>query len=451
MTMNLEEAIDQAGSPLALLWQPNARAWSPPVIEAEYAGWQREQTAAKDSVALSDLSHHMADLFIEGPDAVKLLAEHSANNYERFEIGQAKQFIAVTPHGHMISDGILMRDAEQRITLTGPAAAQNWIRYQGTHGGYDVSFSSDPDSAHRGGLMPVLCRFQIQGPQALALAEKLFGEPLPPVRFFHSVPVTLNGRELRALRHGMSGQPGFEFIGAGGDGDYIKEALMKAGEEFGLVQVGARAYSTNGIESGWVPTQVPGIYTDANLRAYRAHLDSQSYEGMKPLNGSFFSPDIEDYYVTPYELGYGRSVNLNHDFVGRDALQLAAERPHRTKVTLKLDTADFVRALGSDPGFFVNYGRYRVEREAALVGTTCQIGSIALVGGFLSLALVEPEHAIPGTEVTIIWGEHPGPDAGPDTDLRFAEVRATVHPSPFNEYARTQYRADDQLARQPNV
>ncbi|HXJ25029.1 MAG TPA: hypothetical protein VNH17_04995, partial [Streptosporangiaceae bacterium] len=106
---SLQDGIDRAGSPVALLWQQNPAPWLPENIDPEYAGWRREQAAWHEAVSLSDVSHHMFDLYIEGPDATKLLAAVSANNYESFAIGQAKQFVPVTRNGHIITDGILLR------------------------------------------------------------------------------------------------------------------------------------------------------------------------------------------------------------------------------------------------------------------------------------------------------------------------------------------------------
>ena len=63
----------------------------------------------------------------------------------------------------------------------------------------------------------------------------------------------LLGRKVRALRHGMAGAPGLEIWGPYAERDEIREAIMEAGRDFGLVQVGARAYSSNTLESGWIP------------------------------------------------------------------------------------------------------------------------------------------------------------------------------------------------------
>ncbi len=437
----LQEAIDKAGSPMHLVWKPGAPAWTVPVIAPEYVGWKEEQAAWRDNVAISDLSHHMWDLWIEGPDAQRLLMEHSANNYQNFAVGQAKQFVPVTARGNLITDGILMRDGEERYNLSGVPASQSWIRYHGETGGYDVEMRVDPDSGLRKQGEPILFRYQLQGPNALALTEAIFGGPLPVTRFFHSTPVSLGGRNFRAFRHGMAGMPGYEFIGDWKDAAFVKDAILKAGEAFGLVHVGGKAYYTNGIESGWIPTPTPGIFTDPELAAYRDWLSVFSYEGQKPLHGSFYSDNIEDYYVSPFELGYGKSIAFNHDYVGREALERAKLDYRRRKVTLVFHKDDAARVFGQ-PDYFNTYGRYRLEAGGKMVGMSFQTGLIGPLDSILSLALVDADYAAPGTLLDFVWGEHSGPGSDPSADHGLQRVRAMVAPSPYNEHARTEYRRD---------
>ena len=40
----------------------------------------------------------------------------------------------------------------------------------------------------------------------------------------------------------------------------IRSAIIEAGKDFGLVQVGARACATNTLESGWIPSPLPAVY-----------------------------------------------------------------------------------------------------------------------------------------------------------------------------------------------
>jgi len=437
---SLQSGIDGAGSAVNLLWKPGSEPWMPEIVEPEYAGWRAEQTAWHEGVALLNLSHHMSDTVIEGPDATRLLSEVSANNYEAFALGRAKQFVPVTSRGLLIEDGILLREQENRYTLSGVSAAQNWVKYHGEKGGYDVRFDTDPESRVRGNAEPKIFRYQIQGPGARELVERAFGKPLPETKFFHSQLVDLDGRPVRAFRHGMAGQAGFEFVGAWADADHVYDAFLRAGEPLGLVRVGSMAYPTASLESGWIPTVVPAIYTDPELAGYREWVGLYSFEGQKPLHGSYFSENIEDYYVSPYELGYGRLLSFKHDFIGREALERAREDVRRTKVTLVLDMADVRRALGEDPGFVLSYARCRVEAGGELLGMTYYAGFLEPVGTVLALGVVDSAHAEPGTRVEIVWGEHPGAGTAPDADLGFPRIGATVQPAPFDQHARTQYR-----------
>lgn len=438
---SLQDGIGRAGSPVKLLWKPNAAPFKVPVVAPEYAGWREEQRASQ-TVAFSDLSHHMSDLFLEGPDSTRLLEAVSANDFGNFAVGQAKQFVPVSQEGYIITDGILMRTDAQKYILSGVPAAQNWVKYHGEKGGYDVSATVDPDSAFRKSGGPVLFRYQLQGQRALELTERVFGGPLPKTKFFHSIEVSLRGRRFRALRHGMLGQPGYEFIGRWEDGEEVKEAILGAGKEFGLTLIGGLAYATNGIESGWIPTPTPGIYVLPELEDYRRWLSLYSFEGQKPLHGTFVSQDIRDYYVSPYELGYGRSIAFNHDFIGRASLEEARNDIRRTKVTLVFNPDDVRDVFGSDPGYILSYARYRVLSASRTAGMTFYCGHIHPQGTILGLALVDSACAAPGTEVTVLWGEHPGPDSAValDADVGYARMRATVQPAPYDVFARTQYR-----------
>ena len=393
-------------------------------------------------MALSDLSHHIPYLVIEGRDALELLRDCVVNDVDTFAIDQAKQIVAVNNDGYFVGDGILTRESDDKFTLCAVNYIETWIRYHGENGDYDVTFENIPDAAHRFGADPVLFRYQVQGPHALELVEKVFGGPIPKTKFFHSVRVELEGRSFHALRHGMTGQPGFEFYGAWADHKVLFDALLHHGEHFGLVRVGAMAYSLNALESGWYPIPTAAIYDQPELKDYRESIPAMSFEGMMPLKGSFYSPDIADHYVTPYDLGYGRLVKFNHDFIGREALERLKDEPSRVRVTLVFDEAD-ARAVWGDPEleFVQSYGHYRVEDGDDLVGLGVYVGTMAHRGTVMSLALVDAAHATPGTRVTFVWGEHPGGDATPDP-ASFTRISATVEASPYDEFARTGYRAN---------
>jgi vanillate/3-O-methylgallate O-demethylase len=248
----------------------------------------------------------------------------------------------------------------------------------------------------------------------------------------------------------MAGQPGFELFGDWADGERILEALLAAGEPLDLVRVGARGYSTANLESGWVPAPLPAIFTGEETAAYRSWLPAAKAGS---LGGSYLPDDISGYYLTPYELGYGKTIKFDHDFVGSDALRGLADQPQREKVTLVWNAQDVAAAIGSllEPGLPAKYfelpkARYAlyqfdaVRRDGAAVGVSHDCGYLANEQAFLSLASVDPSVAQPGTEVTVTWGEQPNsakPQVEPHSQR---EIRATVAPAPYVDFARTGYR-----------
>jgi vanillate/3-O-methylgallate O-demethylase len=161
---------------------------------------------------------------------------------------------------------------------------------------------------------------------------------------------------------------------------------------------------------------------------------------MRGLHGSYYSENVEDYYVSPYELGYGKSIAFNHDFIGRDALEKAKGNVPRTKVTLVFNPDDVKKVFGADHDFILSYARFRVAAGSALAGMTFYTAFIDPAKTILSLALVDKQFAQPGTEVTVSWGEHPGFGTEPNAELGFPSLRATVQIAPYSEVARTTYR-----------
>ena len=192
-------------------------------------------------------------------------------------------------------------------------------------------------------------RYQVQGPRATQVLEKLHGGPLPDIRFFNFTWLTIAGQKVRALRHGMAGEPGLEVFGPYEQRDEIRAAILEAGKDFGIVAVGSRTYASNTLESGWIPSPLPAVYTGEKMRAYREWLPANGYEGTGSLGGSFVSANIEDYYLTPYELGYGHFVKFDHEFIGRQALEKRVQdaRAHRRKVTFEWNGEDLGRILAS--------------------------------------------------------------------------------------------------------
>ena len=244
----------------------------------------------------------MTDMYMEGPDALKVLSMLGVNSFNNFGPSKAKQFVACNYDGYVIGDVILFHLEPNRFNLVGRPSVHNWVQYHCETGGYDVKLDRDERTVARPGpIVRQAYRFQVQGPNALKVIEKVTGT-VPDVKFFNMADFTIAGREFARCVTAWSVNLDRMF-GPSADGDAVKAAIVEAGQEFGLRLSGARAYSSNTLESGWIPSPLPAIYTGEKMKAFREWLPANSYEAIGSLGGSFYSENIEDYYLTPYESG----------------------------------------------------------------------------------------------------------------------------------------------------
>jgi len=450
---NLEEKLKTAGNPVEMLRNSQIGPYAFPVVRHEFTNWRDEQRSWRETCALFDQSHHMTDLYVEGPDALKVFSDLAVNSFKNFKVNTAKQFVATNHQGFVIGDAILFYLSDNRFNLVGRPPAANWVQFNVDTGKYNAKAERDERSAQNNGRRRTF-RFQLQGPNALKTMAKIIGRTPPDVRFFAMDTFTIGGHDVRALRHGMVGQPGWELFGPWEQGDAVRDAIVLAGQEFGIRQVGARTYPTSCLESGWIPSPLPAIYTGNEMKAYRQWLTGSSYEAMASLGGSFVSGDIGDYYLTPYDLGYGPFVKFDHDFVGRAALEQMSTTLPRQKVTLLWNGDDVARAFKTMSGEgditkyidtpLANYATLpydRVMKGGTVAGLSTYTGYTYNERSWLSLGIVNAEQAAPGTEVTIVWGEEGRGTTKPTVERhKQAEIRATVAPVPISEVARVAYR-----------
>jgi vanillate/3-O-methylgallate O-demethylase len=385
---SLEQKIAQIGSPVRMLRNAQQGAYEFP-MPGEHSNWRDEQRAWRTTAVLFNQSFHMTDIYFKGPDVARLFSDLGVNSFATFGQNKAKQFVAVNAEGRVIGDAILF-----------------------------------------------------------GLAD----DGRPAIKFFNIGEFTVAGHRVRALNHTMVGAPGaehtgLELWGPAGHGDDVLAALLAAGEEFGLRQGGARAYGTTALESGWIAAPVPAIYSGASMKPYREYLSAASWEASASLAGSFVSDNIDDYYLTPWDLGYGHLVKFDHDFLGRPALERLAEGRHRKKAWLRWHDEDAQRVISSSlfgkdgerakyldiPAS--NYATLPCDSVLAgsrLAGTARYTGYTVNVGGWSSLAVLDEDVARDGERLTLVWGEPGGGTAKPTVERHGqTEVRVTVSTSPL--------------------
>jgi vanillate/3-O-methylgallate O-demethylase len=455
---SLSALIAQHTNPVDMLRNSKIGMYVYPVVAPEFTNWRDEQGAWRDHAVLFDQSHHMDELIVEGPDAEVFLSYVGINGFANFDLNRAKHFVPVTPAGHVIGDMIIFRERTDKFILVGRAPTANWVRFQAARGEWKVRLFHDPRSNSRPDGERILrthYRFQIQGPDAPAIFEKINGGPVPDIKFFHVNEINIGSKKVQALRHGMAGAPGLEIWGPYADKHYIQSTILQAARDIGvnLVQVGSRAYSTNTLESGWIPSPLPGIYTgDGMMAEYRDWLGADSYEAAGSIGGSYVSDEISDYYVNPFELGYGFYIGWKKDdFIGKDALMKMKDGPNRKKVTFEWNKEDVLKIIASGleqgtPFKWIDFPQPNYASSSAdMVMQGDKMMGVSMFNGyswnercFLSLGVVDPSVQVDDI-LTLKWGEPEQSGKTSTESHKQTEIRVRVSDTPYAKDARENY------------
>ena len=239
---SLEDVINAAGNPVQLLRNSQTGPYIYPVVPPEFSNWRDEQRAWRDTCMLFNQSYHMTDMYVEGPDALKVLSMLGVNSFKNFGPSKAKQFVACNYDGYVIGDVILFHLEQNRFNLVGRPSVHNWVQYHCR----DRRLRREARSrrAHRREAWPDRSQgvsLSGPGPERAQGDREGHGqdgagrEVLQHDRLSRS-PVRASARCATA----WSGQPGFELFGPWADGEAVKAAIVEAGKEFGLRQSGAQ-------------------------------------------------------------------------------------------------------------------------------------------------------------------------------------------------------------------
>ena len=405
----------------------------------EFTGWMDEQMSWKQTCYVGDWSF-VPQMTIKGPDALRLLSDLSVNRFDNFPLERAKHCIQCNEDGKVISEGILIRRAEDEFDFQ--CGTPFWSAYNIAKGGYraEVSF-------------PRTYKLQVSGPTALPLLEKLTRSDLRNVKFMWMTRGEIAGQDVTLLRQGMAGEIGFELQGPVEQRDAIYAAVLAAGQEFGLRRLGARSLPINHVEACY-PTGSMHFFnalSDDSKADYLRFVDEAfpAEEGMPEaframryncstsFTGSWDGDDIRDLYRSPVEMGWGRNISFDHDFIGHAALEQEVAQPRRKVVTLEFDSDDILKLVASLFGDGPAYQPLGIPnqpyqmcwvdwilRDGRTVGHATQPIYSRYFRKALALSFIDIEQSEPGTRVNVLWG-NPG-----DPQI---ELGATVAPAPYKE------------------
>ncbi len=393
----------------------------------EYTNWREEQMASKKTVCIGSWSFATRQHF-EGSGVIQLLKDHSVNSLEKFAIGQAKHLIACNESGKVITEGIILKVAEEKFYIY----ALRWWAYIASLNKYkDVSVHFDSPGT--------ISIYQVAGPNSIYLLEEAANESLRDIKFMHFRNIKIGGIDVLAINGiTMAGEIGFELQYPAKYDKDVYNTIMKTGEKYGIRALGFRSHQINHLEACF-PTvgfhYLPAMLADdqADFRKYLGTLFGSRWK----LSGSYEGKNVKDYYRSPVEMGWIKNINFDHDFLGREALEKEVKNPKRKVVTLEFNKEDVIDVYASyfekgEPYEFMNIPhQYQqicetdtVTRDGKFIGTSTNPGYSYYFRKILALAYIDIKHAEPGTNIEVLWG-NPG--------MRQKIVRGTVARAPYKE------------------
>jgi len=355
----------------------NFGGWDMPVEYPATGGLVAEHKAVRNGVGVFDVSH-MGDIRIHtGRTAGGALAavQHlSMNDASKLAIGQAHYSALLYPNGTFVDDVVVHRLGEDDFLLVINAGTRekdiNWVRDNARD--FDCVVDDLSDS---------YTQLAIQGPRAVDVLQKLTDANLAPIKNYWFTHGTVCGLPNTLIaRTGYTGEDGFEiYVPANAaTSERVWDAVMAAGQEFGIMACGLGARNT--------------LRLEAKMALYGHEISDE---------------------INVWEAGLERYAKLEKpEFIGREAL-LAAKAAGITRTLVGLEMIE--RGIGRD-----GYGC--CSESGAAVGVITSGSPSPTLGKNIALAYVPPALAALGTVIYV--------------EIRGQRYKAQVVPTPFYKRVR---------------
>jgi glycine cleavage system aminomethyltransferase T len=278
---------------------------------------------------------------ISGPDAETFVNRVFARDVSRVKVGRCSYNFVLYHHGGMITDGVMLRLAEDRFWMAqADGELYNW--YMAHAHEFDVKISD-----------PNVWVSQVQGPRSMdVLRDVIDGEFPDPWRYFDIATVRIAGEEVIVTRTGFTNELGWEFyLRPENDAEKVGNRILEVGQTHGMILTGTPVFRARRIEAGLMS---------------QAEFDSTT---------------------TPFDAGLGHFVQMDKpDFIGKAALEKADKRSRTFGLR--------VRGGIAERGRTISVGAKTVGRVCSSTWSPYQECGVALV------RMDDPEMG-PGTEVEV--------------------------------------------------
>ena len=329
-----------------------------------------EYHAIRSGAGLIDVSP-LYKYDLKGPDALRLVDRVITRNAKRCEVGQVLYSGWCDEDGKLLQDGCFQKLEENFFRATAAEPALAWFRLNAE--GMDVDI--EEVSENYGALA-------LQGPNARNILQRISSEDITRLGFFRLTRTELGGVPTIVSRTGYTGDLGYEIWVESADAEKLWDALMGAGDGYGLEPAGLLALDRTRLEAGFPLIDVDFWNAERTL--------------------------IDDQKSTPYEVNLGWAVHLKKpSFVGKRALAKEKKAgPARFFVGLEVSFREIERLYAleglapelSNEASRVGVPVYSGGRQ---VGKATTSGWSVLLKKFLALATVDHGYEAVGTSLDL--------------------------------------------------
>ena len=350
--------------------------------------------------------------------------------------------------GRVLVDGVMMRTAEDEVYTYWMMPLLNFMLDTNRFGDLDVTGEVITDKVFL---------YQIGGPISIDVVEDATGESFRDMKHLRFRNAQICGHEVQICRVGMAGSLAYEVHGSIERAKEVYRKLWEVGQPLGMRRLGSHSYPMNHAENGFPQFAVHFLEPREEYPGLVDYLKStpgmeiQLYMSTVPyqLRGSA-ADDIQNYYHNPYELGWGKMIHFDHEFEGKAACESLANGGNTRKiVSLEWNADDIGEVFASqfrgesehyslinspsETDFFPGIEAavvhdYVLNADGEKIGVSFGRQHAVYFNRMISIAPIEEEYAVEGTEVYVLWGE-PG--------TKQFKIRATVSRYPYNNVMRS--------------
>ncbi len=350
----------------------NYREWAGHYAVSTYeTHHEHEYNAIRNAAAVIDVSP-LFKYRITGPDATQLVDRIITRDIQKVKVGRVIYTPWCDQRGKVIDDGTVSRLEENTYRWTAADPSFRWFHQNSRGLNVEIDDISEEISA-----------LALQGPTSGRLLESVVdGADIPNLRYFGITKGRIAGVSVDISRTGYTGDLGYEIWIPRQQSLEVWDALIEAGQAFGIHAAGMLALDVARIEAGLLLIEV-----DFNSST-KAVIPSQEY--------------------SPFEMGLGRLVHLDKArFVGQEALIEERKLGHdRQVVGLEIGWPDVERVhedVGLPPAMSSTASRDAVPiyKDGKQVGKATSTTWSPKLKKLIALATISREHSDIGTRLEI--------------------------------------------------